>query len=460
MSTRSVSEGATSAGANSATSSFAILDLRAHPKETTLPGLLAQRQSAKRPSDEYDSQSNCQGFLAILKNPLNILLIFVPLGIAAATIDWTKNQDQKDMAIFWLNFIAMIPLANMLGDATEELAANLKNDMLSGLLNATFGNAVEVIMAIAFIADKNYTVVKASMIGSMLSNMLLVLGCSFFMGGLVKGRPVRQPQEGLEEPLVDDDVREATNLNKVQSFNVVGALLNNTLLLVACFMLGLVTVFAHWDPAQFVQSELTNMSRYTSVFIMMAYFAYLVFQLFTHREMLADGDDESDEEPGLTLGASISLLVVITIVVGFCSEFMSNSLENALKASPIPLTETFTGVILLPIIGNACEHVSAIRFAVEDRAGLSVGIAVGSAVQIALFAVPFTVLCGWVMHAQDGADTETMNLDFGLLHVVILTFSVIVVLSIIMDGKSNWLAGYLLITAYLIAGGLYYFVDP
>mmetsp|Transcript_6169 Transcript_6169/g.11398 ORF Transcript_6169/g.11398 Transcript_6169/m.11398 type:complete len:509 (-) Transcript_6169:124-1650(-) len=502
-----------------------------HTEDVSFTKMLQRRASFKRGGTSssrgvsVEKKGNLQGLLAILKNPLSILLVFVPAGIGAQHFIGEENSN-KAMIVFWLNFVAMVPLANMLGDATEELAANLKNDMISGLLNATFGNAVEIIMSLAFISNYQYDILKASMVGSMLSNMLLVLGMSFFFGGLVKQKsmkkggakikarqvlPTRAASEtsaapangvgdaerikrnkscgtspcckrrahlgdvqvaihpsqrtllGEEVGTIENNEDVGTIQNKEQHFNVLGALVNNTLLLMASFMLSLVTVFVlYFRQNKAYKNEYeVQMSRYSSILIILAYIAYLVFQLFTHQDMLGDAEkgegaeDDEEEEPGLSLTASLLLLLAVTMVVAVCSEYLSGSLEDALKSSPIPLTQNFMGVILLPIIGNACEHVSAIRFAVDERVGLAVGIAVGSSVQIALFAIPFTVLAGWVMHP--GENDLNMDLNFGMLHVVVVFLSVVVVKVVLMDGKANWLEGYLLMTAYLISAGLYYF---
>jgi len=429
----------------------------------TIKNVLQKRASIKRPPGSKDGPNNMKGIIDILKNPISIMLIFVPAGIACGYF-LPEDTPNKAMYTFWVNFVAMVPLANLLGDATEELAANLKNDTLSGLLNATFGNAVEIIMSVAFIFNYQYDVLKASMVGSILSNMLLVLGMAFFFGGLTKQKQKVDELDPKTQRMIPKEVE--TVKDREQNFNVVGALVNNTLLLIACFMLSLVTVFVLYmrmgdnESSNFRTSEI-SMSRFSSILIILAYIAYLIFQLFTHSESLADDggeEEEEEEEPSLDMKCSIIMLVCVTLVVAVSSELLSGSLEDALKDSG--LGEEFMGVILIPIIGNACEHASAVRFAIADRAGLAVGIAVGSSVQIALFAIPFTVLAGWIIHPAD--NDCNMDLNFGMLHVVVLFSSVIIVLSLIMDGKSNWLGGYLLMTAYLIAAGLYFFVreDP
>jgi Ca2+:H+ antiporter len=176
--------------------------------------------------------NNIQGVKDIFISPLSILLLAFPVLIMAHVQKW------GDGPVFWLAFTAMIPLAKILGDTTEELAMNLNNDMLSGLLNATFGNAVELIMVIAFLRTHEYMIVKFTCIGSVLSNMLLVLGMSFFAGGLVATPPSKRE---LEEPLLEATIA-ATIMNKQQKYSSMGAMVNTTLLLLSCLGLSLVTV--------------------------------------------------------------------------------------------------------------------------------------------------------------------------------------------------------------------------
>jgi Ca2+:H+ antiporter len=350
----------------------------------------------------------------------------------------------------------MIPLAKILGDATEELALSLKNDMLSGLLNATFGNAVEMIMTVSFLQQHEYTVVKMTLIGSVLSNMLLVLGMSFFFGGLVKSKSKRQTDTpgGNTEPLV-------TMKEKQQSYSIAGALVNTSMLLVACLVLCLVTVFSSIiEDTDTGKEVLLPTSRACSIIIILSYVAFIVFQLFTHKETMAEQEDdggdggEEPEQATISFACSLGLLFGATVVVAFASELLTGSLEAALKHSN--MSKGFVSIVLLPIVGNACEHAAAVRFAMQEKTGLSVGIAVGSSVQVAIFVAPFSVLVGWLVGSSPTG--TNMDLDFGVMDVAVLTLSVIVVLSVILDGKSTWLEGYMLITAYAIIAVLYWFL--
>jgi len=238
---------------------------------------------------------------------------------------------------------------------------------------------------------------------------------------------------------------------------------NTTLLLLSCLGLSLVTVFNHVDNVDQDDDPFTEdkkymlpISRVCSVLIILAYVANVVFQLYTHAEAIAseDEDDGGEKEANMTLTCSLLLLASVTVIVAGTSEFLSGALEGALKDAH--LGQAFVGIILLPIVGNAVEHAAAIRFAMADKAGLSVGIAVGSAVQIQLLVAPLAVLMGWAIGPDDKG--LNMDLDFGILDVTVLTMSVIVVMAIVIGGKSNWLQGYMLMTAYGIVTVLYWYL--
>lgn len=510
------------------------------------------------------SNLNSKGIIAMLKQPLNVLLILVPLGMASHFLGW------GDMATFWLNFAALIPLAKLLGDATEELAAGLKNDMLAGILNATFGNAVEMVITIQSLRAGLLGVVKASLLGSVLSNILLVLGMSFFFGGILNKyrfmsrsskheqahadhedaeakpavrRALSPDQVTLEElsevgagaaagaagagapcpsggaclglmgllglapgpaptgaagrseryevpdaahhseeqtlsAIIQDQARQARQVpaatetaddasedvasptsffvkEKVQKFQVMTALVNMSLLLLACLCYGLVTVMHAIVPkgegSTVTEKTLLPVSRICSVVVGSSYIAYIVFQLLTHSKTCADdeGDDDDDSEPHLSIPASMGMLAAMTVIVAISSEFLVDAIVGVTATSG--MSEHFIGVILLPIVGNACEHAAAVRFAIQDKPGLAVGIAVGSSTQISLLVIPFSVIAGWMIH-------QPMDLNFGALNTAVMTLSVLVVFAVLANGASNWLHGYLLMAAYLIVGILYWYL--
>eukprot|EP00927_Polykrikos_kofoidii_P012323 TRINITY_DN15311_c0_g2_i1.p1 TRINITY_DN15311_c0_g2~~TRINITY_DN15311_c0_g2_i1.p1 ORF type:complete len:473 (-),score=80.25 TRINITY_DN15311_c0_g2_i1:84-1448(-) len=411
---------------------------------------LNQRASLRQSGSQEDAPvGNCEGLKSILFAPISLLLFCFPVGV------WSAYSWHNDAVTFWMMFGAMIPLAKILGDATEELATSLKNDMLSGLLNASFGNAVEMIMTVAFLKSHKYTVVKMTLMGSVLSNMLLVLGMSFFCGGLVKSKSKRDKNNPRDEPLL-------TILEKEQKYSTIGALVNTSMLLMACLAFALITVYNYTiKGTESGDGATLSISREAAVVIVLSYAAFIIFQLVTHKDTMCELDEEDEEdddgeteESAISASCAIGLLFVSTAIVAFSSELLTDSLESALASSN--LTKAFVSVILIPIVGNACEHAAAIRFAMHDKPGLSVGIAVGSAVQVAIFVAPFAVLMGWALGSSPTG--ENMDLNFGALDVTVLTMSVVVVLSVLLDGKATWLEGYMLMTAYAIIGIMYWYL--
>jgi Ca2+:H+ antiporter len=285
--------------------------------------------------------------------------------------------------------------------------------------------------------------------------MLLVMGMSFLLGGLRKWwKEFTSKKEKAATGELDIDKADVD-----QHFGQMGVLVNSTMLLVTCLILGLVTIFMVVEDKH-SESYILPISRSCSWLMIMTYAMYILFQMVTHQDAMKEEEDEDEdkEEPPIPLCVALGLLCMATVVVAFCSELLTDSLEGALQYSG--LGKQFTGIILLPIVGNACEHAAAIRFALNDRAGLAVGIAVGSSVQIAIFVYPFAVLVGQLV-GNDPITGKNMDLDFGPLQISVLILSVLVVLSIVLDGSSNWLEGYMLCTAYICIALLYFYVpDP
>mmetsp|Transcript_6843 Transcript_6843/g.19513 ORF Transcript_6843/g.19513 Transcript_6843/m.19513 type:complete len:527 (-) Transcript_6843:197-1777(-) len=418
------------------------------------------------------------GLKAILLHPFCVPLVCVPLGIASGLLEWGPRLT------FWFNFLALIPLAKILGDATEELAASLRNDTLSGLLNATFGNAVEMIVSVQSIRAGLISVVKASLLGSVLSNILLVLGSSFFLGGWT----LNKLEHGRYHSFSGDNYRKAhIGLEKEQKFPLKAALISLGMLLFACMTIVLPTLFDSLPTND--RKSVLIVSRIGSWITMSSYIAYLFFQLLTHKFTLAeeekmevvatpcrsmdsrphapldpDGahslvaesnneseDDDDDASPSLHAWVALALMAASTVVVALNSEFLVGSIQDAATGAGIPIG--FVGVILLPLAGNACEHASALRFCMRDRPGLAIGIAVGSSTQVAMLVIPFSVLV-----AQ--AVGQPLDLDFGILNVAVLTFSVLVVFVLLIDGRSNWFKGYVLVAMYVFIAALYLYIPP
>ncbi|KAJ3231466.1 hypothetical protein HDU81_003736 [Chytriomyces hyalinus] len=373
-------------------------------------------------------------------------VIFVPLGAASARLGWA------DTWIFALNFFAIIPLAKMLDFSTDQLAMRT-GPTIGGLLNATFGNAVELILSVFALREGLLDVVKASIIGSILSNLLLVLGFCFFFGGLI--------------PFVK---------NKFQKFDVDKANVS-TGLLVLTFLGFLVPAVVRVtledqtsNPGDGA-SRVLAISRGIAFVLLFSYIALLIFQLYTNPNGLLvtprrphlttnprlarsgtheEGEEEEDveEEPITLAWVALLSLALTTVVIAFSAEMLVGSVEGLSKEAHI--SEVFIGIIILPIVGNAAEHVTAISSAMRDKMDLSLQVAVGSALQIALLVAPAIVLSGWAMD-------KNMDLDFGLFSTAILFVTVLVVNALIQDGRTHWLEGWMLLAAYfIIAIGFYY----
>ncbi|CAG8714358.1 20620_t:CDS:2, partial [Dentiscutata erythropus] len=283
---------------------------------------------------------------ALYSSKLNVLLIFVPLGFLAHFLEWNSAT------IFILNFLGLIPLANLLGFVTEDIA-NRCGQAVGGLLNATFGNAEELIIAVLALMRGEIRIVQASMLGSIISNLLLVLGSCFIAGGYK---------------------------HKEQDFNKKAAQTNSGLLAIACIGLVIPAAFhfegsyqddnANRDNLQHDQD--LNLSRGIALVLLVIYVLFLYFQLKTHAYLYRE---EESEDPELSFGASIFLLSFITIIITFSSDFLIDSIEGIVD---LGLNKTFVGLILLPIVGNAAEHASAIKVAMKNKMDLAISIAVGS----------------------------------------------------------------------------------
>ncbi|CAM9841025.1 unnamed protein product [Chrysoparadoxa australica] len=365
---------------------------------------------------ETNGEEEALGDWGVLKDMLwdkwiNVCLIFVPLAVASKWLEW------GDTAVFCLNFMAMLPLASMLGDFTEELAAHT-NQTLGGLINATFGNAVEVVVvALQALAVNEIRVVQASLIGSVFSNLLLVLGCCFFFGGI---------------------------RHKEQRFNSTSAVANCSLLLLSSLALVLPTPLSTSSDGE----QILLISRFSGVCLLVMYVQLLFFQLRSHAHLFED-DDEA--EPALSLATSIIGLGAVTVAIAILSEYLVGSIDGFTQHAN--LSKTFVGIILLPIIGNAVEHVTAVTVAMKNKMELAMGVAVGSATQISMFVVPVTVLSGWAMKRD-------MTLAFPAEEVVLYLMSIIIVTASLSGGSSNWLQGSLLITTYVLIGLAFWVGEP
>ncbi|KAL3652487.1 Vacuolar cation/proton exchanger 5 [Castilleja foliolosa] len=367
--------------------------------------------------------------IAMLSTKLNLL---VPCGPLAILVDKLTNYHGW---VFFLSLFGIVPLAERLGWATEQLAF-FTGPTVGGLLNATFGNATELIISMLALQSGMIRVVQQSLLGSILSNMLLVLGCALFGGGIV-------------------------HFQREQVFDKPSAAMNSGLLLMAVMGLLFPAVLNSTNTElHFGQSELA-LSRFSSCIMLVAYSAYIFFQLTSQKNLYAHINEEesqtnessdNDEVADISKWESVVWLSILTFLISVLSEYLVNAIEGASVAMNIPVA--FISVILLPIVGNAAEHAGAIMFAVKDKLDISLAVAIGSSTQISMFLIPFTVVVGWVMD-------RPMSLNFQLFETAILLMTVLVVAFMLQDGTSNYFKGLMLLLCYLIvAASFFVHMDP
>ena len=331
------------------------------------------------------------------------LLIFVPLALLAATAHFSP------ILVFLLSAVAIIPLAKYIGDATQELTAHT-NAGLGGFLNATFGNAPELIVGIFALHAGLLEVVKAAIIGSVLGNVLLVLGTSILVGGWNRDS---------------------------QKFNATAAKAGCSMLLLATLALVVPALFQNTSPNVSAQA-LMGLSIVVALMMIFAYVAQLVFTLRTHKHLYIS-DEHDVNGPEWSLSKSIIVLAVATVAVALVSDTLVGSITPLVTY--FGWTQLFIGVIIIAIVGNAAEHTSAIQAAMRNHMDLTLGITIGSATQIVMFVAPVLVLLSLALG-------HPMDLVFNLFELVAFIFAVFVTNAIIEDGETNWLEGVQLLVAY------------
>ncbi|XP_011077566.1 vacuolar cation/proton exchanger 3-like [Sesamum indicum] len=364
----------------------------------------------------------------LLGTKLSLLFLAIPLAIIA------KYRNYASAWVFALSLLGLTPLAERVSFLTEQIAF-YTGPTVGGLLNATCGNATELIISILALLQHKVDVVKYSLLGSILSNLLLVLGTSLFCGGIA-------------------------NISKEQNFDRKQADVNSMLLLLGllCHVLPLMFKFAGKSPELTAVGTL-QLSRASCIVMLIAYIAYLVFQLWTHRQFFeADEGDEDDdvasddESPVIGFWGGFIWLVLMTGVVALLSEYVVATIEAA--SDSWGLSVSFISVILLPIVGNAAEHAGAIIFAFKNKLDISLGVALGSATQIALFVVPLSVIVAWIIGIN-------MDLDLNLLETSALALSILVTAFTLQDGTSHYIKGLVLLLCYVIIGACFFvFREP
>ncbi len=381
------------------------------------------------------------GWQKALNGLMFLLLLGVPLSWTGHFQGWDPNL------VFLCAALAVVALAKFMGQATEEIAA-LTGPTIGGLINATFGNATELIIGLVALRAGLVEVVKASITGSIISNLLLVAGLAMFLGGI--------------------KFRE-------QSFRPEVARMNASVMNLAVVALILPSVVTYAD-ANLGALSIQELSTAVALVLIGVYGLTLLFSLKTHSYLYTIHEAEAaeheaaarlapnpvlqaegsipqvltapPERPGLW--AWVLALLGLTVLVALESELLVDTLETALER--LHMTPLFMGVILLPVIGNAAEHATAITVAMKDKMDLSFSVSLGSTMQIALFVAPLLVLAGDLLG-------QPMNFNFGTVELVAIAVSVLLVNSVSSDGRSNWLEGLLLLATYAILGIAFFFLD-
>jgi Ca2+:H+ antiporter len=351
-------------------------------------------------------------------NPLSWMLIFVPIVLVAERISPSAHT-----ILFVLAVLAIVPLAALLSQATESVAVKT-GDAIGGLLNATLGNLTELIIAVAALQSGEYTLVKASIAGAIVTNALFMLGGAFLLGGL---------------------------RHHVQEYNRAGGRLYSGLLLMATIALLAPAAVAGLDFA--AGGAITQkLSASLAILLIIAYALGLLFSLKTHKELFASQDQHEAGETVWPLGLAVGTLIVVTVLVALVSEIFVSSVQEA--GETLGMSQAFVGFIVVALVGAAAEMAVAFSAARNDRLDMSVGIALGSASQIALFVAPVLVLLSYVV------GPKPMNLQFWPGAVTMVMISTVTASFVTSSGRSAWFIGVLLVFIYIIFAMTLYVLPP
>jgi Ca2+:H+ antiporter len=346
---------------------------------------------------------------------MNWLLLFVPVAVGLEYL-----APERHLLVFATSCLAILPLAGWMGHATEQLAERM-GEGVGGLLNATFGNAAELIIALAALRAGLHDVVKASIAGSIVGNILLVLGASMLAGGL---------------------------RHREQHFNPAGARSQATMLTLAAIALDLPAAFQ--VAAGTTPEGLGRLSVSISVVLLLVYALFLAFSLVTHSALFSGSHVPEEGKTQASVARAAVVLAVATAAIAWMSEIMVGAIEPT--AHEFGLSNVFVGVFVVAIVGNAAEHATAISAAMKDRMDLSLSIAIGSSVQVALFVAPLLVLASLFL------GPAPMDLAFSPGLVLTVLLSVLITGQVAGDGRSDWLKGMQLLAVYLVLGLAFFFL--
>ena len=354
----------------------------------------------------------------IRHTPLLWMLVFVPIVLVTELLAPSAHT-----VLFVLAVLAIVPLAALLSHATESVAEKT-GDAIGGLLNATLGNLTELIIAIAALYAGEYMLVKASIAGLIFSNALFMLGASFLLGGL---------------------------RYRTQEFNRSGGRLHAALLLMATVALLTPAAVANLDLAHGA-AVMQKLSTGLAILLIVAYALSLLFSLKTHKDLFAGGDHADKDEKMLPVGVAVGTLILVTVFVAVVSHIFVGSVQKAGEA--LGMSPAFVGFIVVALVGGAAEMAVAFSAARKDRLDMSVGIALGSASQIALFVAPVLVLLSYVIGPRP------MDLQFWPGAVVMVMIATVTACFITNSGRSAWFIGALLLLIYAIFAMTLYVIPP
>lgn len=404
------------------------------PQEMVVVSPSSGAETPAHPSGDEEITLMSQLKEIAIGSKINVMYVAVPIAFICGLSDFSRA------ATFVFSFLALIPLAKVLGDLTEDIALRT-NDAIGALINVTFGNATELIISIAALRLKEYNLIKQSLIGSVFGNMLLVLGSSLLLGG------VKNPQ---------------------LKFNTAAAGTYMGTLVLSAFALLVPSGFATInDDMQYnvvnttgatlaireVQSPkyTLQVSQQMSLVMIAIYALYIWFQLKTHKHLFDGtgetgaenpaGEDEEEETPKFTFVFGVIATGIVTVFIAIISEFLVGTVEPA--ADALRISKHFIGLALIPVCGNVCEHASAITMAWKGKLDISLGISLGSCTQISMFAMPLMVLISFVF----GFD---LDMKFSPFLAATLFATVLLTHVLLSDGSATWLSGSKLLCAYLI----------
>jgi Ca2+:H+ antiporter len=356
-----------------------------------------------------------------MKPSINWLLVFIPITLALE-----HGGDFPDAAIFFSAALAILPIAALIVRSTEHLATHT-GDTIGGLLNATFGNAPELIIALVALRAGYVDMVRASLIGAILANLLLALGVGFFLGG-VRYRD--------------------------QTYNAGASRVYSTMMLLAAMSLAVPSAFSRYFAPEGTMREEQMLNLGVAGVLLFAYVLYLIFALKTHpgwfESVSGDGGHGHHAEKAWSAPRAVASLIVAAVLAAWMSEILVGAAEGAGRA--LGMSQVFIGIVLLAIVGGAAESGSAIAVAMKNKMDLSLGIALGSSIQIALFVAPMLVFASYFIAP------EPLELSFTRPEVGSLFLGVLIGTVVCGDGRTNWFKGAQLITVYLIIALMFYFM--